>query len=387
MDNNQQTSHLYVDNASAVAALLSHMGSAESVAIDTEADSLYHYYHKVCLIQITLDEQNYIVDPLSDVDLDGFLATLAQKPLILHDAGYDLRMMRSSFGFKPENKVFDTMLAAQLLGHEKFGLGSLVENFFGIVMPKGGQKSDWSRRPLSPNQLMYATEDTFYLHKLAEIFADELEKLQRTDWHQQWCEKTLQAVESYKPAVDPEDAWRIKGARFLDIEALTQLRSIWKWREVESQKEDVPPFKVMQNSLMLRLAVWASRHSRTSLSKGPRLPKNCRGRRLQELKKAIALSYEIPESEKPRHPKPKHHPKPPPETNQIFEELKTECDRIAAELNIASQVLSSRAKLKSIAMRKPRDIEEIQKCGGIMKWQADLLAPSIENILKEFPEK
>ena len=88
--------------------MLEHMQSSENVAIDTEADSLYHYYHKVCLIQITLDEQNYIVDPLSDVDLTDFLTELPEKPLILHDAGYDLRMMQSSFGFRPQNKIFDT---------------------------------------------------------------------------------------------------------------------------------------------------------------------------------------------------------------------------------------------------------------------------------------
>lgn len=368
-------------------SLLGHMDICESVAIDTEADSLYHYYHKVCLIQITLDDQNYIIDPLSDVDLTEFLEVLAVKPLILHDAGYDLRMMQSSFGFRPENKVFDTMLAAQLLGHEKFGLGSLVESFFGIVMPKGGQKSDWSKRPLSPNQLVYASEDTFYLHKMAEIFADELEKLQRTSWHDQWCDKTLKAVENYKPSVDPDEAWRIKGARFLDVDTLTQLRNIWNWRELESQKEDVPPFKVMQNSLLLRLSVWGSRHSHDSLSKGPRLPRNCRGRRLQELKKAMAIAYNTPESERPGHPKPKHHPKPPAETNLIFEELKTECDRIAAELNITSQVVSPRAKLKSIAIRKPENIEEIQKCGEIMQWQAELMAPSIKRILEKFPAK
>jgi len=363
-------------------SLLEHMQRNGSIALDTEADSLYHYYHKVCLIQLTFDDQNYILDPLSKVDLKLFLKLLSQKPMILHDAGYDLRMMQSTFDFIPKGKVFDTMLAAQLLGHEKFGLGSLVEKYFGIVMPKGGQKSDWSRRPLSDMQLEYASEDTFYLHKLADMFAGELEKLGRTSWHEEWCLKTLDAAENYKPSIDPEEAWRIKGARYLDKHALVQLQQVWKWRERQSQMQDIPPFKVMGNTLLMKLAVWSSTNPHNPLSSGPKLPANCRGRRLEELRKAIAIAHNTPESEMPGHPKVKYHPKPAPETNGIFEKLKVECDKIAEELKIATQIISPRGTLKSIAIRKPRNLKDICKCGP-MKWQAKLLEPAIERILKD----
>ncbi|MBW8015204.1 MAG: hypothetical protein FVQ82_03385 [Planctomycetes bacterium] len=378
-----QLKHIYVDTDDAMKSLLEHMQRGGSIALDTEADSLYHYYHKVCLIQLTFDNQNYIIDPLSKIDLKLFLKLLAKKPMILHDAGYDLRMMRSTFDFIPGGKVFDTMLAAQLLGQEKFGLGSLVEKYFGVVMPKGGQKSDWSRRPLSDKQLEYASEDTFYLHKLADSFAEELEKLSRTSWHEEWCLRTLDIAENYKPSVDPEEAWRIKGARYLDKVALTQLQQIWKWREGQSQMQDIPPFKVMGNTLLMKLAVWSSANPHNPLSSGPKLPANCRGRRLEELRKAIAIAHNIPESKMPGHPKKKYHPKPAPETNVIFEKLKVECDRIAEELKIATQVVSPRATLKTIAIRQPRNFKEIAGCGAIMKWQAKLLEPAIKKILKE----
>jgi len=363
-------------------SLLEHMQRNGSIALDTEADSLYHYYHKVCLIQLTFDDQNYIIDPLSKIDLKPFLKLLVKKPMILHDAGYDLRMMRSTFDFIPGGKVFDTMLAAQLLGLEKFGLGSLVEKYFGIVMPKGGQKSDWSKRPLTDKQLEYASEDTFYLHKLADIFAEELEKLGRTSWHEEWCLKTLDAAENFKPSVDPDQAWRIKGARYLDNTALTQLQQIWKWRERQSQMQDIPPFKVMGNSLLMKLAVWSTANPQNPLSSGPRLPVNCRGRRLEELRKAIAIAHNTPESKMPGPPKQKYHPKPAPEVNVIFEKLKVECDQIAENLKIASQVISPRATLKTIAIKQPHSLKDICKC-GTMKWQAKLLEPAIQKILSE----
>jgi len=365
-----------------MASMLEHMHEGSSVALDTEADSLYHYYHKVCLIQLTFDDQNYIIDPLAKMDMAPFLEDIKNKPLILHDAGYDLRMMRSTFGFVPESEVFDTMLAAQLLGHERFGLGSLVEQFFGVVMPKGGQKSDWSRRPLTDRQLEYASEDTFYLHKLAYIFAEELENLGRTEWHDQWCARIVEAAENFKQPVNTDDAWRIKGARYLDKHELAQLQHIWNWREDQSKMQDIPPFKVMGNAQLIKLAVWSSRNPQNPLSSGPKLPITCRGRRLEELKKAIAIAHSIPESKMPSHPKPKHHPKPPPETNEIFEKLKVECDKIATELKLATQVIASRATLKTIAIRKPADLEEITRCGP-MKWQAELLQPTISKILSE----
>mgnify|MGYP001077099340 CR=1 FL=1 len=152
------------------------------IALDTEADSLHHYFEKVCLIQLAAGEESAIVDPLCGMDLSALLALLTCKPLILHGADYDLRMMRLTFGFLPEGEVFDTMLAARLLGYEEFGLASLVERFFGVRLSKGGQKSDWSRRPLSESQLRYAGDDTRYLLPLAARLREEMRLTLPAEW-------------------------------------------------------------------------------------------------------------------------------------------------------------------------------------------------------------
>ena len=114
-----------------------------------EANSLHHYFEKVCLLQMTVSGKNYIVDPLGDIDLSDLLAALAETDLIFHAADYDMRMMLSSFGFRPERPVFDTMIAAQLVGEEGLGLVTGTSNFLGVELTKDGQKSNWAQRPMS----------------------------------------------------------------------------------------------------------------------------------------------------------------------------------------------------------------------------------------------
>ncbi len=174
MKDEQQKLYYYIENDSDLKSLVLQINRAGRIAIDIEADSLHHFYEKVCLIQLTIDSSNFIVDPLAGLDLSGLLDTLARKPLIVHDGGYDLRMLYSSLEFRPYCEVFDTMLAAQLLGFQHFGLGALLKHFFDLSHSKRAQKADWSRRPLSPELLEYASDDTRYLIRLADKLSVEL---------------------------------------------------------------------------------------------------------------------------------------------------------------------------------------------------------------------
>jgi ribonuclease D len=166
--------YVYVRERAAMERLIQRISAAERVAVDTEADSLHNYFEKVCLVQLSLGGAHYLVDPLCGLDLNRLLEALADKPLILHGGDYDLRMMRASMGFRARREVFDTMIAAQLLGFEQIGLAALIERYFDITIGKVGQKSDWSRRPLSENQLRYAVNDTRFLERLADRMHGEL---------------------------------------------------------------------------------------------------------------------------------------------------------------------------------------------------------------------
>jgi ribonuclease D len=371
----------YIDTDAGVDRLTREIRESERVALDTEGNSLHRYYERVCLMQLTLRGKTYIIDPLSGIDLSELLDELSYKPLIFHAAEYDLRILRRSFCFAPQGGVFDTMLAARLLGYDRLGLVALVERLLGVALSKHGQKSDWSRRPLTESQLSYASDDTRYLPALADKLTRELRRLKRLDWHRETCEWTVSASAHDAPR-DDENAWRIKGVSFLTPRQLAFVREIWHWREKQAREADLPPFKIMGNQKILDLAQWAESHPRSSLQQGPRLPRTCSGRRLVLLKKAIRRARHVPPSKMPppRRPgmKSTNSRNPDRETVQA---LRAECDRLARKLRIDSSVLAPRSALAAIAAKHPVSTAEIMNAGPLMHWQSSILRPAVRRIL------
>src|ERR1043166_8261400 len=118
------------------------------IALDTEADSLHAYPEKLCLLQISHEKGDELIDPLARMNLARLWPALAPHQLILHGADYDLRLLRKTHQFVPQS-IFDNMIASRLLGDREFGLTNLVSKYLGITLEKGSQKADWARRPLT----------------------------------------------------------------------------------------------------------------------------------------------------------------------------------------------------------------------------------------------
>ena len=382
MSTQPHKAYSYIDTDSAMQSLLPRLDAADAIAIDTEADSMHHYYEKVCLIQLTVASANYIVDPLAGIDLARFLEILAQKPLILHDAGYDLRMMKASFDFSPEETVFDTMLAAQLLGFEKFALTALIEHFFGVIATKKGQKSDWSRRPLKQSQLDYAVDDTHYLPALADKLNHQLQKLNRYRWHSEFCRAMVRSALLEKPQPNPDNLWRIKGLSKLTPQQLNFVRTIWHWREKQAKNADLPPFKILGNNQLLVLALWAFDNPKTPIEKGPKLPRTFKANRLRTLKKAIQKAKNTPQSQWPQ-PRTANFTPADPNLKALATELRAECARIAADLNLAPHLIASKATIAIIAKNPPKTIQELLDSAPVMQWQAEIIFPAIEKTIKQ----
>ncbi len=370
---------LFIDTHSGLLDLVSRLEEAPGVALDTEADSLHHYFEKVCLIQLSTEEENAIVDPLCGMDLSPLLALLARKPLILHGADYDLRMMRLTFGFLPEGEVFDTMLAARLLGHKAFGLASLVERLFGVSLSKGGQKSDWSKRPLSDSQLRYAVDDTRYLLSLAARLRDDLKRLGRIEWHRETC-LSMVIKASRESEKDRDEVWRIKGSFHLTPRQLNFLQALFRWRDLEARGVDRPPFHILGTRQLLDLAVQAASNPEGAFRASPKLPRNCKGRRLQALKQAVRDAAGKPESQWPER---KQRERPRSTPTGLLKVLRSECDSLAEAIGIESSTLAPRPALVNIVREKPVTLEGIMECGPLMRWQARLLEPGIRRILKK----
>jgi ribonuclease D len=373
----ESENYVYVRAGAAMERLIQRMRATEKVAVDTEADSLHNYFEKVCLIQLSLGGEHYLVDPLAGLDLTGFLEALEMKPLILHGGDYDLRMMRASLGFTPRGDVFDTMIAAQLVGIEQIGLAALIERFFGITMGKEGQKSDWSRRPLTEKQLRYAVNDTRLLEQLADRLGALLNERGRLEWHRESCRAMKEATGRINSR-DREEAWRLKGSGWLTRRQLAYLRELWHWRDAHARRANVPPFKILGNEQILEVLRWAECHPGAPLRQGPKLPRNIDGSRLRTLEEALARAAGLPNAQWPEIRRRDRDQAPRSDCKEQIDALRGECARIAKELEISASTLAPRAALEAIARVRPRTLDEIMVSGGLLRWQAELVQGAVE---------
>lgn len=246
-----------IETRAGLDAIVEELLSAKIIAIDTEADSFYHYFDKTCLVQIATRRNVYLLDPLalggpSELAPLGPVFASPDTTKIFHAAEYDLFVLTRDCGFTFVN-LFDTMVSAQLLGYPSVGLASLAERHFGVNLPKDEQRSDWSRRPLTERQLHYAAADVVYLIELAEKLTRELREVKRLRWAREEF-AALCARQWPEREFDELGYLRIKGARRLDPKGLSILRELYLTRDARARDLDRPPFKVLGNRTLLDIA-------------------------------------------------------------------------------------------------------------------------------------
>jgi ribonuclease D len=224
------------------------------VAVDTESNSLYAYQERVCLIQFSIPERDYLLDPLALTDLSALAPLFASTKIekIFHAAEYDIIMLDHDFGFE-FNNLFDTMVAARILGWKAVGLGSILRDQFGIRVEKKYQRANWGRRPLPPEMLTYAQLDTHYLIALRDRIKTELEKTGRWPLAEEDFQRACHVNASHQVR-DGADCWRINGARDLRPRQLAVLHEICKFRDQMAQSLDRPLFKVINNNALYNIA-------------------------------------------------------------------------------------------------------------------------------------
>ncbi len=351
-----------IDTNEKLAAFLPVVHSAVWLAIDTEADSLHAYPEKVCLIQISTVACDELIDPLADINLDPLLDALNAHELIFHAADYDLRLLRKHHEFTP-SAIFDTMLAARLLGERQFGLSNLVEKFLGVKLDKGSQKADWARRPLTEKMETYARNDTHHLKPLADKLKSELVTKKRLAWHQESCARLITDC-SQPMVVDEETVWRIKGSTFLERGALAILRGLWHWREHEAITANRPPFFVLAHETMIAISVAVAEHKPFENLIPPRM----HPRRKETLIEAIRAALTVPPAQFPQIIR--HFSKRPTEEEfRRFREIEKRRDKHAHELGLDPTLIASKATIGDLA----RDWD--QYSAGLMNWQRELLKP------------
>ena len=348
---------LVIDTEEKLAALLPALRAATWIALDTEADSLHAYPEKLCLLQISSEGVEALVDPLASLNLAPLLAIFSDHQLIMHGADYDLRLLRKTFDFKP-SAIFDTMLAARLLGYREFGLSNLVQKDLGVKLEKGPQKADWSRRPLTPRMEEYARNDTRFLKSLSDLLRQQLQDKGRLVWHGQSCRQLIEDC-SIVRTPDPDTVWRVKGSYHLGTNALAVLRDLWFWREKEAVAANKPPYFILQPDTMIDISI-AAVEGRPYEGF---IPNRFSPRRQTALLKAVQHGLQSPD--KPQLIRAVHY-RQSAEEKRRYHELEKKRNRHAQDLSIDPTVIASRSALVELArLRGGED--------GLMEWQGALL--------------
>ncbi|MEO7297970.1 MAG: HRDC domain-containing protein [Verrucomicrobiota bacterium] len=348
-----------IDTDEKLEIFLQCLRSAPWLALDTEADSLHAYPEKLCLLQISFEGADELIDPLAKIDLTPLWVEWQKHELIFHAADYDLRLLRKNHNFVPE-KIFDTMLAARLLGEKEFSLTNLVKNFLGVELEKGSQKADWARRPLTDKMAEYARNDTRYLKPLADILRGRLEEKNRLQWHQESCARLI-ADCSKSPSEDIE-SWRIKGSSRLGRAPLAVLRELWQWREKEAIAANKPPYFILSHEVMVEIAAAVC----TSRGWIEMIPRHFSPRREAELRQAVETGMNISSENQPGILR-FNSPKPTEGEKRRFLEISRRRDEAAARLQVDPTLIASRGTIGALAQNGSESTREL------MQWQRELL--------------
>jgi len=345
------------------------------VAVDTESNSLFAYHERVCLIQFSIPEQDYLVDPIALNDLSSlahlFSSSKTQK--IFHAAEYDLIMLDQDFSFE-FNNLFDTMVAARILGWKAVGLGSILKNQFNIHVEKKYQRANWGRRPLPPEMLEYAQLDTHYLIPLRKRIKTELQKADRWALAQEDFRRACQ-VNSNHHERNGADCWRISSARDLEPHQLAVLQEICKYRDQMAQSLDRPLFKVINNGTLYNIAEACPRSLDELQAVKGVSQKQARwlGRGLLN---AVARGLK---SDPPEFP---HKPRPSDDYLLRVDKLRQWRKRTGRSMGVESDVVLPKDLLYEFAAINPKTFDQVSEIMADVPWRLEKFGDQIFELLK-----
>ena len=348
--------------------------AAPRLAIDLEANSMFAYTERACLIQISTATTDYIIDPLAELDYSALGAVLADPAVekVFHAAEYDLILLRRDYDWGLSN-LFDTMWAARILGYRQMGLAGLLETYFDVRLSKRYQKADWCHRPLSAGELAYAQRDTHYLLALRDRLAEELEaRGLMAEALETFAEQAR--VKMPNNGFDPDAFWNINGVPDMTPGQQAALRALFILRDREARRRNAPHFKVLSDQTLLEIAArLPSRPEELAGIHGMTAGQQQRYGR--QLLAAVAEARHGPPPQPPPRP-----PRPPDIVLLRYDRLHRWRKARAQARGVESDVIVSRDALWAIAQANPRTPAELAALEVLGPWR---LATYGAEILKQ----
>ena len=369
-----------IDTATDLEETVRSLEKEKAVAVDLEADSMYHYQEKVCLIQIATENISVVIDPLAIKDLFPLKPLFSSPDIkkIFHGADYDVRSLYRDFKIRINN-LFDTELACRYLGIKETGLQAVLKTFFNVNVDKKYQKKDWSKRPLPKEMMAYASKDVIYLLPLARMLIHKLKKIDRMTWVLEECED----LSNVRPVLSNEAPlfMKFKGAGRLKSRSLAVLEALLQFRKRVAEKKDRPFFKIIGNESIMKIAT-----ARPVTLRRLKNIKALSNRQISmygsDLTTVVAKTLKIPENELPVFPS----KKPPVLPNGVPEKIKAlkfwRATKASA-LGIDPGILCNNALITAIAAKNPGDIKSLETVKEMKNWQKQTFGSEIIRILKK----
>lgn len=354
------------------------------VAVDLEADSMFHYKEKVCLVQMAAGDHNAVIDSIELNDL-SILKPLFKNPditKVFHGADYDIRSLYRDFGIEVNN-LLDTQLASMFLGIRETSLSAVVQNRFHITLDKKYQKKDWSQRPLPDEMMAYAASDIFHLIPLASIITDELAKKNRLYWVREECD--LLSRVRHPESNNTPLFMKFKGAGRLEKRPLAVLEALLHVRKSVAEKKDRPLYKIISNSALMKIATRmpaSPEHLETSKalsSKQFRMYGDA-------IVKAVKTAKKLPGNQLPVYPK-RRAPSVSPQVPRRINAIKKWRDQKAEELEIDPSLLFNKAQLTAVSIKNPKTIQALEAIEGLKKWQVKEFGDPVLEALKSLSKR
>jgi ribonuclease D len=352
------------------------------LAVDTESNSLYAYHEQVCLIQFSTEEKDYLIDPLALDDLSPLGPIFSDPGIekVFHAAEYDLICLKRDFGFSFSN-LFDTMIAASILGLEQVGLGSLLEREFNVKLDKRYQRANWGQRPLPDHLLNYARLDTHFLITLRHILRRELEV------HNRWAlaEEDFKRLRSVGDSAlennnrassrgAEEHCWKISGAHDLAPQQAAVLQELCRYRDQVARSTNRPLFKVISDATLVAIAS----NTPNSLHELKQLPGMSHGQ-VQRHGRSILQLVQRGLNAKPVLP-PRAR-RPDDQYLARLENLRQWRKETAKEMGVKSDVILSRDLLIELAEKNPNEREHLARILAEVPWRLNYFGDQIMGVL------
>jgi len=354
-----------IANRSQLADLDRAISESHRLALDTESNSLYAYTEHVCLIQLSTDQADYLIDPLAFTPEDlGFLNRACADPAVekvFHAAEYDVMVLRRDLAFQFTN-IFDTMIAARILGWSNFGLAALLADHFGVRMNKTHQRANWGRRPLSPPLIEYAQRDVHYLLPLRDLFSTILVGQGCADEARELFDEVCQS--RWKGGgFDPDGFWSMNGVRALPPAGVSVLKELYLFREQQARRVDLPVFKLMSDATLIAISAARSR-TRDELAHLGVLNENQIRRYGSEILSCIHRGLKA------------NPPRLAYRSNGIDEETTRRFDALhnwrkgtAARRGVSSDIILSKDALWELAVTAPSTADQLEQLRSIGPWR------------------